>query len=123
MALSAGADDATVAPRVKLATAKTPVAGDDDLKITIDPEYWRLIAYIFFWSMCGFAITLSKVLVSPMLAKGPEIEGDTCGPFNRVRVQHHKSQININHMQLSSFIIERSHSIHSHDFLLIAEII
>ena len=54
------------------------------IKIRVAPESWRFTAYCFFWSMCIFAIMMSKIFVIPLLARGPEKEGDVCGPFNRV---------------------------------------
>jgi len=53
------------------------------IKMTVSPESWRFTAYCFFWSMCIFAITMSKIFVVPYLAAGPKKEGDICGPFNR----------------------------------------
>lgn len=53
------------------------------IKIRVAPESWRFTAYCFFWSMCIFAIMMSKIFVIPLLARGPTKEGDICGPFNR----------------------------------------
>ena len=67
---------------------KNGTLSNASLKITVSAETWRFIAYIFFWCMIGFAITVSNIVVAPKLAEGPTAfgmeEGSTCGPFNRV---------------------------------------
>ncbi len=67
---------------------KNATLSDASLKVTVSAETWRFIAYIFFWFMCFFAMTVSRIVVAPKLAEGPTAygkeEGDTCGPFNRV---------------------------------------
>ena len=50
------------------------------IQIKVSPESWRFIAYISFWLMCFFAITMTKVFVGPALAAGPS-DGSTCPPF------------------------------------------
>jgi hypothetical protein len=50
------------------------------IEIKVSPESWRFIAYLFFWLMCSFAITMTKVFVGPALAAGPP-DGSTCPPF------------------------------------------
>jgi hypothetical protein len=50
------------------------------IQIKVSPESWRFIAYLFFWLMCFFAITMTKVFVGPALAAGPT-DGSTCPPF------------------------------------------
>ena len=60
--------------------------GDEDevvLRYTVSPESWRSLAYLMFWSMCILALIFTKTLVKPLLAKGPNEDGSTCGPFNR----------------------------------------
>lgn len=54
-----------------------------ELRYTVSPERWRFFAYLMFWLMCILAVIFSKTLVKPYLAKGPNEEGSTCGPFNR----------------------------------------
>ena len=54
-----------------------------ELRYTVSPESWRFFAYLMFWFMCILAVIFSKTLVKPSLAKGPNEEGSTCGPFNR----------------------------------------
>jgi len=58
----------------------------ESIKATISVEKWRCIAYLFFWTMCGFAIMCSKVWVAPYLAAGPAADTPAnqmgCGPFN-----------------------------------------
>jgi hypothetical protein len=48
----------------------------------VNPESCRFIAYIFFWSMCFFAIAVTKFVVGPALSDGPEVAGNTCPPFD-----------------------------------------
>lgn len=59
-----------------------------NIRYTVAAETWRFIAYIFFWSMCAFAILFTKFVTAAKLAEGPTAyglpEGDTCGPFGRV---------------------------------------
>jgi hypothetical protein len=50
------------------------------IRIKVSPESWRFIAYLFFWLMCIFAITMTKLFVAPALAAGPS-DGSTCPPF------------------------------------------
>ena len=55
---------------------------------TIEVEGWRFVAYIIFWLMSFFAMIVTRTLVVPSLAAGPEQPGDTCGPFaERVRLE------------------------------------
>jgi hypothetical protein len=62
----------------------TPQREEPVWKWTVGAEQLRFVAYLGFWSMVLLARTLSTRLVVPMLAAGPEKEGDVCGPFNRV---------------------------------------
>lgn len=59
----------------------------DNIRYTVAAETWRFIAYIFFWSMCAFAILFTKFYTAAKLAEGPTAyglpEGDQCGPFGR----------------------------------------
>jgi hypothetical protein len=52
------------------------------LKFKVNPESCRFIAYIFFWSMCFFAIAMTKFVTGPGLLDGPEVAGSTCPPFD-----------------------------------------
>jgi hypothetical protein len=61
----------------KDATERT-VVESRKLKFAISAESIRFIAYLFFWSMCGFAIAMTKIYVKPLLLKG---DGSTCPPF------------------------------------------
>lgn len=54
----------------------------DLIQLQIAPEAWRFVAYVFFWAMCGFAILMNKVLVTPLLLAGPK-NGMSCPPFER----------------------------------------
>ncbi len=69
-----------------MSTKAKPVAprAEPVEKIRVAPESWRTTAYIFFWSMCIFAICMAEIFVIPAMAKGPAIPGSPCGPFNRV---------------------------------------
>jgi hypothetical protein len=44
----------------------------------VNPESCRFIAFIFFWSMCIFAIAMTKFVVRHALLDGPEVAGNTC---------------------------------------------
>lgn len=70
------------ATRIKRSTSRTDNNDIVELSFSVPPESWRFIAYLMFWLMCILAIILSKTLVEPYLAKGPE-DGSVCGPFNR----------------------------------------
>lgn len=72
------------APKVRKEGTRTST-GNEDVAITfsVTSESWRLIAYLWFWGMCAFAVIMSNIFVVPRLAAGPA-DGDTCGPFNRV---------------------------------------
>jgi hypothetical protein len=52
------------------------------LKFKINPESVRFTAYCFFWSMCFFAIAMTKLVVRAALLDGPKIAGSTCPPFD-----------------------------------------
>jgi len=53
------------------------------ISFSVKAESARFYAYLAFWGMCAFAIVMAKTLVAPLLAAGPAVAGDTCGPFNR----------------------------------------
>ena len=53
------------------------------VKIFMVPEFIRFIALCSFWSMAFFAIVITRLIVVDKLAAGPEVEGDSCGPFNQ----------------------------------------
>jgi hypothetical protein len=57
-----------------------PADESSKLKFSINAESVRFIAYCFFWSMCLFAIALTKLVVAPLLLAGPD-DGNTCPPF------------------------------------------
>jgi len=76
-------EDAVTAPRVKSRANTTMGQGISELKFVVSPESWRFIAYCFFWFMCIFAIVLTKLVTVHILAAGPKVPGDTCGPFNQ----------------------------------------
>ena len=71
------------ANRTRTSSAGTSTA----ITFSVTSERWRFIAYLFFWGMSIFAITMSNIFVVPMLAAGPA-DGDTCGPFNRVSASY-----------------------------------
>jgi len=79
-----GADNdaaAERAPRSDLRSSQSNHQYSSILKFNVAPEAWRFVTYVFFWSMCIFAIVITKTVVEDKLAKGPEIAGQTCGPF------------------------------------------
>jgi hypothetical protein len=53
------------------------------VKIFMVPEFIRFTSFCFFWSMAIFAIAITRLVVVDKLAAGPEVEGDSCGPFNQ----------------------------------------
>ena len=53
------------------------------LEYHVASETWRFYAYINIWIVFISAILMTRKWVVPYLAGGPEVEGDTCGPFNR----------------------------------------
>jgi hypothetical protein len=57
-----------------------PADESSKLKFSINAESVRFIAYCFFWSMCLFAIALTKFVVADKLLEGPK-DGNTCPPF------------------------------------------
>jgi len=67
-------------------TSDTP-RSEPIIKLQVIAETWRCRAYLAFWGMCLFAITVTNVIVAPKLKEGPTAygmpEGSTCGPFNR----------------------------------------
>lgn len=72
-------DDEHTARRVKDETLTTYDGATLEFKVA--PESFRFIAYIFFWFMCFFAITMSKLFVVPYLEAGPSPSDSTCPPF------------------------------------------
>lgn len=82
------------APRVEhpddpVPASETPrtfdVIGSEDtdpdfINLQVCPEAWRFVAYFFFWTMCGLAITLNNTLVAPILLRGSP-DGSSCPPF------------------------------------------
>jgi len=79
-----GASDETVAPRKRPAAHSDGIEQNQSLiKLTVAAESWRFIAYCAFWSMCILAIILTQTMVVDNLAAGPDVEGDSCGPFNQ----------------------------------------
>jgi hypothetical protein len=70
------------------------------VKQTVSVESWRTTAYVFFWSMCIFAIAMANIFVIPAMAKGPKIPGDPCGPFNRVSHIFQVHSINNNNVSI-----------------------
>jgi hypothetical protein len=69
-----------------MSTKLKPAAARDMpfLKYTVAVESWRVTAYIFFWTMCIFAICMANLFVVPAMKAGPAVPGSPCGPFNRV---------------------------------------
>jgi hypothetical protein len=53
------------------------------IELTIAAESLRFIAFFFFWAMALFSIAITRLIVVDRLAAGPEVEGDSCGPFNQ----------------------------------------
>ena len=45
-------------------------------------------AYVAFWGMCLFAITISRLIVKPILLAGPPADGynSSCPPYERVSI-------------------------------------
>ena len=80
-----GATEETVAPRKRPAPGADGSAMNDQslIKLTVAAEAWRFIAYCAFWGMCILAIILTRTIVVDKLAAGPDVEGDSCGPFNQ----------------------------------------
>jgi hypothetical protein len=72
------------------------VVKSSKLEFAINAESIRFIAYLFFWSMCFFAIAMTRFVVAPLLLEGPA-DGNTCPPFqityedDNVTVLHDKS--------------------------------
>jgi len=68
-----------------------PQENPNSWKTTVSVEKWRCIAYGFFWTMCLFALTMTKLFVVDYLKAGPDpdlpIEKQGCGPFNREDVR------------------------------------
>jgi len=75
-----GATEENVAPRRKPLRMKK---NQELIKLSLNAESWRFVAYLFFWSMVILAITLTKTIAVGRLKAGPEVEGDQCGPFNQ----------------------------------------
>ena len=50
---------------------------------TIAAESLRFIGFLFFWVMGLFLFTITRLIVEDRLAAGPEVEDDSCGPFNQ----------------------------------------
>jgi hypothetical protein len=69
-----------------MSTKLKPAAARDMpfLKYTVAVESWRVTAYVFFWTMCIFAICMANLFVVPAMKAGPAVPGSPCGPFNRV---------------------------------------
>lgn len=55
--------------------------GDPVLEYQWASETWRFYAYVNIWIVFISAMLMTRKWVVPYLAAGPEIEGDTCGPF------------------------------------------
>lgn len=61
--------------------------GHPSFSLEVNPEQWRVYFYFFFWTMCGSAVIITTIWVTPLLEAGapPDtpIEQLGCGPFNR----------------------------------------
>ena len=71
---------------VLLGTKQADALDEDNgsfVKIFVVPEFIRFISFCSFWSMAFFAIAITRLIVVDKLAAGPEVEGDSCGPFNQ----------------------------------------
>ena len=70
-----------IAPRGKKSTT-VPPGTDTGIQFSITAETWRFRAYIAFWFMCAFAISMKIIFVKPLLLAGPSDES-SCPPFER----------------------------------------
>lgn len=88
-----GANDKTAAPRKNphehgtqgsccFPSLSSSISEDEKITFYTAAEFWRFMAYLFFWMMVMFAVIVTKVAVVPRLAAGPATEGETCGPFD-----------------------------------------
>ncbi len=77
-----GAHDAVSVQREITTTGRKLEHESNKLTFKVNPESCRFIAYLFFWSMCFFAIAMTKFVVGPALLEGPEVAGNTCPPFD-----------------------------------------
>ena len=50
------------------------------IEFNLRPELLRFMAYFFFWTMCVFAILITRYAVAPILLAGPQ-DGKSCPPF------------------------------------------
>lgn len=70
------------APKVKKASSGAD-GGVATYTFTVAAETWRFRAYLAFWGFVLFVKIITTIYVIPMLAAGPKVPGDTCGPFNQ----------------------------------------
>jgi len=63
---------------------RTPANESDVVKVYINVECIRVIAYVNFFIMCSCAMLINTHLVKPRLKEGPDEEGSTCSPFDGV---------------------------------------
>jgi len=72
-----------IAPKMKKAGAV--VVADPAVVISVACETWRFRAYVAFWGMCFFAITISRIIVKPILLAGPPADeyNSSCPPYSR----------------------------------------
>jgi hypothetical protein len=79
--LEGGKDAATLGSQREKPTDQRDVVESRKLEFAINAESIRFIAYLFFWSMCFFAIAMTKTFVAPRLLAGPGPDEPTCPPF------------------------------------------
>ena len=82
-----------IAPKMKKAGAV--VVADPAVVISVACETWRFRAYVAFWGMCFFAITISRIIVKPILLAGPPADeyNSSCPPYSRVSIIDHSMHI------------------------------
>ena len=78
----------SIAPKIKKAGAV--VEAEPAIVITVASETWRFRAYVAFWGMCFFAITMANLVVKPILLAGPPADeyNSSCPPYSRVSIMY-----------------------------------
>jgi len=60
-----------------------PIDLSESITFSVTSETWRFRAYVAFWGMILFSVTISTYYVAPRLLEGPDTEGDSCNEFGR----------------------------------------
>jgi len=61
---------------------RKPDNEDRTVKVYVNVEFIRVMAYVNFFIMVFCTLFFREYLVKPRLEAGPDIPGNTCGPFN-----------------------------------------